>query len=292
MPHGLRLTIAYDGTHFHGFQSQAGLRCVQSELALAIAQVSQAAPEEVEVRGASRTDAGVHARGQVVAFDTERELTPRRWVQALNRYLPPDLAVQNAEPCPLGFQPRFAARDKIYRYVFHVGPVRDPLATYRAWHLGRHIPWQFADRNLVDGAVHGLDLNAMHETTAVLTGTHDFCAFRAAADTREVTVRTMLQVKLLERHLDDPHLLALQVHGTAFMKNMVRIMAGTVIAAGRGRLTPEAVGNLLRPGLQRQDNPGNTAPPEGLTLLQVRLAQDTARPAAPKPAGSARPHRP
>lgn len=265
---GIRLTVAYDGTAFHGFQAQAGLRCVQSELARAVTQVCR---HEAEIRGASRTDAGVHAAGQVVAFDTSRELTPRRWVQALNRYLPDDVAVCAAEPCAAGYQPRFDARDKLYRYLFHVGVTRDPLLRHRAWHLGRQIPWTFADPDQLQ-AVHRLDVASMRRAAALLVGTHDFVAFRAASDTREDTVRTMLRVELLTDYLGNPDLIALEVEGTAFMKNMVRILAGTLIAVGRGRLSEDRLRALLQPGARRQEA-GDTAPPEGLTLVRVRLGR-------------------
>lgn len=266
---GLALTVAYDGTAFHGFQAQAGLRCVQSELARAAQQVCR---HDVEIRGASRTDAGVHALGQLVALDTSRELSPRRWVQALNRYLPPDLAVTDAYPCEAGYQPRFDARDKLYRYVFHLGVSRDPLQRHRAWHLGRQIPFAFLDRDQVRGARHHLDLQAMHQATRALVGTHDFCAFRASTDTREDTIRTMLRVALLEDYQGDPYLLALEVEGTAFMKNMVRIMAGTLIAVGRRRLSTAQLPELLQAGADRRGL-GDTAPPEGLTLIRVRTGR-------------------
>lgn len=261
--------MAYDGTRFHGFQAQAGLRCVQSELARVAAQVCR---HDVEIRGASRTDAGVHALDQVVSFDTTRELAPRRWVQALNRYLPPDLAVQQMQPCEVGYTPRFDARDKHYRYLFHLGPVRDPLLADRAWHLGRQIPIHYPDPNEIAGARHGLDMEAMRQACAIFVGTHDFCAFRASADTREETRRTMLRVELLENYQGNPELLALDVEGTAFMKNMVRIMAGTVIAVGRGRITLDGLRALLQPGACRT-RAGDTAPPQGLTLHSVRLGR-------------------
>ena len=269
MPHGVLLTVAYDGTDFHGFQAQAGLRCVQSELARVAGHIAQ---HPVTVLGASRTDAGVHAEGQVVVFGTDRELSPRRWVQALNRYLPPDIAVRAATPCAPDYQPRFDARDKVYRYLFHLGAVRDPLLRQRAWHLGKQIPRVFPKRDRLDGGRHALDLEAMHRCAETFVGTHDFRAFRAASDTRKDTVRTMLRVEVREGFAGDPELMALEVHGTAFMKNMVRILAGTVIAAGRGRLTPAEVGVLLTPGGNRQ-HAGVTAPAHGLTLVSVRLGR-------------------
>lgn len=263
------LTVAYDGTGFHGWQAQQGLRCVQSELAKGAERVAQ---HPVSIFGASRTDARVHAEGQAASFSTTRELNPRRWAQALNRYLPDDVAVTAVAPCPPDYQPRFDARDKLYRYVFHLGPIRDPLLRHRAWHLGKQLRRDYPNREDLAGATHRLDLGAMGAAAQRFVGTHDFCAFRAASDTRTDTVRTMRSVRLLETFHGRSDLLALEVEGTAFMKNTVRIMAGTLIAVGRGRMAPQDVSTLLQPG-QSREHPGETAPPEGLTLLRVRLGR-------------------
>ncbi|MDD9932204.1 MAG: tRNA pseudouridine(38-40) synthase TruA [Myxococcales bacterium] len=269
--HGVRVVLAYDGTDFCGWQHQEGQRTVQRSLAEAAARVCQ---HPVEVWGASRTDSGVHAEGQVAAFATSRELTPRRWVTALNRYLPPDVAAREVVPCAPDYQPRFDARDKTYRYLFHLGAVRDVLLRNRAWHLGRHVQRDYPSPDSFQDARAVLDLAAMRRSAARMIGTHDFRAFRAASDTRETTERTMLRVELKERHLGNPNLLALTVQGTAFMKNMVRIMAGTLIEVGRGRLSAEQLEHLLSPeGHRRQA--GVTAPPEGLTLLSVTLGRKT-----------------
>jgi tRNA pseudouridine38-40 synthase len=270
--HGVLVTVAYDGAQFSGWQVQPGRRTVQAALAEAAARVAR---HEVVVRGASRTDAGVHAEGQVVAFDTERALTPRRWVLALNRYLPDDAAVRRAEACPPGYEPRFDAIDKTYRYLLRVGATREPLVRGRAWQLGRLARHRLPHPDTLDGARHGLDLGAMREAAAVLVGTHDFHAFRSADDTRESTVRTLRRVEWSENHAGDPNLLALHVTGDAFLKNMVRIIAGTLVDVGRGRLAPNDVRALLGPGGTRARG-GVTAPPEGLTLVEVRLGRSRA----------------
>jgi tRNA pseudouridine38-40 synthase len=260
--HGLRLTLAYDGTDFAGFQAQAGQRTVQGVVAEAAARVCR---HEVLVRGASRTDSGVHAEGQIAAFATTRELAPERWLLALNRYLPPDVAVRAAEVCSPDYQPRFDATDKVYRYQFHIGPVRNPLLGRFAWHVGR-----FSARRGKRGTT--LDLDAMRAACASLCGTHDFRAFRAAADTRSNTERTLLRVELCDRYQGQPDLLALEVHGTAFMMNMVRILAGTLIDVGRGRLTSRDIECLLG-STGRRDGAGVTAPAHGLTLVAVSLGR-------------------
>jgi tRNA pseudouridine38-40 synthase len=266
---GVRVTLAYHGAGFAGFAAQRGQRTVQGALAEAAERVCR---HPVTVRGASRTDAGVHALGQVAAFASARALSPERWVLALNRYLPDDVAVRDAAPCAADYDPRFDARDKTYRYLFHLGRVRDPLVRDRAWHVSKQLS------RLTFGA-HGearLDLGAMREACAILTGTHDFRAFRAAADARESTVRTLLRLALDECHGGNPALLAFEVQGEAFMMNMVRILAGTLIDVGRGRLSPAHVEALLGAGGARR-GAGMTAPAHGLTLVAVTLGRTRAR---------------
>ena len=265
MQHGVRLTLAYDGGGFSGFADQRGQRTVQGVLREAVQRVCG---HPVVVRGASRTDAGVHALGQVAAFASARELAPGRWLNAINRYLPDDVAVRAAAACAPDYDPRFDARDKTYRYLFHLGRARQPLLREHAWHVGKliyRLPFGSNGEAL-------LDLDAMRQTCALLQGTHDFRAFRAAADVRESTRRTLQRLDLLERHGGEPALLALEVQGEAFMLNMVRILAGTLIEVGRGRLTPERVGALLSPQGERK-HAGMTAPAHGLTLVTVTLGR-------------------
>jgi tRNA pseudouridine38-40 synthase len=271
--HGVRITLAYDGTLFAGYQrqrpqpGQTEVRTVQSVLEAAIARITGAA---VVVRGASRTDAGVHAQGQVVAFDTERELPPRRWLLAINRYLPDDVAVQDAAACQAGYEPRFDAVDKTYRYLYHLGLARDPLLQSRAWQLARS--GAHADDAPPGARALTLELGAMRTAAAQLLGTHDFRAFRAADDERDNTVRTLHRVELLENFQDRSNLLALEVQGSAFMKNMVRVIAGTLIAVGRGKLLASDVPGLLGATAVRTRHM-ETAPAHGLTLLRVTLGR-------------------
>lgn len=262
---GIRCKVAYDGSGFAGFARQPDQRTVQGVLGAAVEQI---AGHPVLVRGASRTDAGVHALGQVIAFGSERELPPERWTRALNRVLPDDVAVRDAEPCAPDYDPRFDAVDKTYRYLFHHGAQRDPLLRARVWQLGR----------LLRGG-RALDLDAMAACCALFTGTHDFRAFRAAADVRENTVRTLLCVEIQPSFGGDPDVLALEVQGTAFMLNMVRILAGTLVEVGRGRLSPAQVAAQLNERGSRAAT-GPTAPAHGLTLLEVKLGR-AAAPASP-----------
>lgn len=266
---GVRLRVAYDGSEFAGWQRQPGLRTVQGELERA---VSELVGTEIEVRGASRTDAGVHALDQVVAFDSPRELPMLGWVRALNGKLPEDVAVREAEPCAVGYRPRFDAVAKRYRYTLHLGAVRDPLIRRYAWHLGprRARPWQGAMPSTPEG---WLDLDAMEEAASFLVGTHDFRAFRAAGDERENTVRTLTEVSIVRRASGRDDLVAIEVRGTAFMQHMVRILAGTLVEVGRERMRPQEIARLLAPQATRAQA-GETAPACGLLLVEVELGRN------------------
>jgi tRNA pseudouridine38-40 synthase len=276
MLRGVRLTLAYDGTAYAGFQRQPSARTIQSELEAAIARVTQ---NHTVVRGAGRTDAGVHAEGQVVAFDTERVLPARRWLLALNRYLPDDIAVQAVHDCEPGYNPRFDAMGKLYRYLFYLGLARSPLLRHRAWHLARVRGGDTSQDAELSSHSCRLDVPAMRDTARALVGTHDFRAFRAADDARPNATRTMHRLELIQPFRDDPHLLALEVHGSAFMKNMVRVFAGTLVAVGRGRMRTDDVAALLGPAAVRSKL-SETAPAHGLTLVHVSLGRSQmARPA-------------
>ena len=257
--------MAYDGAAFSGWARQPSARTVQGELERAIAAMHGSV---ALTRGASRTDAGVHALGQVAAFDTARSIPREGWIKGLNRLLPEDLAVRDAAPCAAGYNPRFDTVDKTYRYLLLVDEERDPLWRGRAWHLG--------PSRWMRGA-HGLDLDAMRAAAAAWVGTHDFRAMRAADDDRESGTRTMHAIEVRPGWGEDPRAIAISVTGTAFMKNMVRIMVGTLVDVGRGRFSADHAASLVREGARREDA-GPTAPAHGLTLVEVRLGRSTAAP--------------
>jgi tRNA pseudouridine38-40 synthase len=263
MEHGVRLTLAYDGTNFAGFQRQLEERTIQGVLEDALARITQ---HPVLIRGASRTDAGVHAEGQVASFATTRQLEPRRWVLAINRYLPDDVAVQAADSCAL---------DKTYRYLFYFGLARHPLWAPRVWHLGREVARARRREAQTGVATSALDFEAMQRTAASMLGRHDFRAFRAADDVRPRSERTLHSIELIPNFQSHPDLVALEIRGDAFMKNMVRVIAGTLVAVGRGRLTPEQVRELLQPWKIRSAY-SETAPPQGLTLVRMTLGRKAA----------------
>jgi tRNA pseudouridine38-40 synthase len=210
-----------------------------------------------------------------VAFATTRQLEPRRWLLAVNRYLPDDVAVQAAISCAPEYDPRYDAIDKTYRYLFYLGAARHPLWARRAWHLGRDVARARSQVARSGVAKPAFDFTAMRLAAASMIGQHDFRAFRAADDVRERSERTVHSLELISNYQGEPDLLALEVRGNAFMKNMVRIMAGTLVAVGRGRLTPDDVRELLQPGRTRSPY-SETAPPQGLTLVRMTLGRKAA----------------
>lgn len=246
MTHGVMLEVAYDGTAFHGWASQQGQRTVEDSLRGAIAEMD---PRVTQIRGASRTDAGVHAEGQLVAFDTERDIPAKGWTLGVNQHLPDDLAVRAARAVPAGFSPRFAATGKRYRYRVLVDEVRDP-----SW---RTLAWRIPD----------LDIEAAAAEARAAVGTHDFAAFRASGDERIETVRSLSSIAV-ERETD-ARIVAFVVEGNAFLYNMVRILVGTFVDVGRGRLKAGAVERAL--AAKDRALAGTTAPAHGLVLEQVHV---------------------
>jgi tRNA pseudouridine38-40 synthase len=247
--HGVLLTVAYDGTAFSGWAAQAPgeSRTVEETVWAAVRAVD---PRASKLRGVSRTDAGVHAEAQKAAFDATLEgIDARGWVMAVNAHLPDDVAVRHALVLPVGFNPRHASKWKRYRYRLLLDMVRDPLQRIRSWRVGYRI-----------------DEDQMRRACAMLEGTHDFGAFRTARDDRPTTVRTLSSVALEPL---SARVLSVAVTGDAFMHNMVRIMVGTLVDVGRGKLELSAIERAFE--TKRRDTLGMTAPAHGLTLEQVEL---------------------
>ena len=263
---GIRLIVTYDGTEFEGWQSQPNGRTVQATLEEAIEAIAGA---RCEVRCASRTDSGVHALGQIAAFDSPRAIAPHGWERGLNSSLPPDVAVKRAEPCEVGYAPRYDAAAKTYRYYLHLGPARDPLLRRYAWHLGAKLARPLGGKPT--RAAEWLNIDAMREAAGILEGQHDFRAFKTSRDLRPTSVRTLTRVAVLESYGGREDVLAIEVRGTAFLHNMVRIITGTLVDVGREHLTPADVRTLLDGGVRAEA--GQTAPAHGLFLVEVELGR-------------------
>jgi tRNA pseudouridine38-40 synthase len=241
--HGVLLEVAYDGTSFSGWAAQRDARTVEETLRGAIAAVD---PKATPPRGASRTDAGVHAQGQLAAFDASVVMPARGWVLTLNQHLPEEVAVRSARPVPVDFRPRFASRKKRYRYELTFDKVRDPHLRNIAWRIG-----------------YDMDMAKLEREARAIVGTHDFAAFRAAGDEREVTTRTIYDVRV-QRVL---HRASITIEGNAFLYNMVRILVGTLIDVARGHLEEGTIARALA-GRDRS-LAGQTAPAHGLVLDQI-----------------------
>ncbi|HWB74493.1 MAG TPA: tRNA pseudouridine(38-40) synthase TruA [Nannocystaceae bacterium] len=245
------LRIAYDGTDFHGWARQSvdqrGVvpRTVQGELERVLGELCG---RPMQVRGASRTDAGVHANGQLAAFERTTPIPCENLVRALGKALPRDLVVTDAWEEQGERDVRRDNAGKHYRYRIRTSALRDPTTIRYEWHLGR-----------------ALALAPMRDAAARLIGTHDFASFRAAACQAKTTVRTIQAVEIVQ--VGD-ELLDVHVHGLAFLHMMVRIIVGTLVEIGIGRMAPATIDELL--ATPDRGAAGRTAPPSGLTLELVR----------------------
>jgi len=241
----LKLTVEYEGTHYQGWQVQPGVPTVQEVLERALATALR---EAVRVRGAGRTDAGVHACGQVAAVHVSRVPADLgRLRRSLNALTPGDVAVREISLVDDAFDPRRDARSRVYEYRILNAPVPSPFWRRHAWHVPEP-----------------LDARAMDEAAAALIGEHDFAAFRGAdAEPVRSTVR-----RVLESRVDAGPLLVYRIEATAFLKHMVRNIAGTLVEVGRGERAPGAMRDLLA-GRDRT-RAGATAPAHGLMLVAIR----------------------
>ncbi len=240
----LKLTVAYDGTRFVGWQRQAEGVSIQGVLEDALARF-EGAP--VGVHGAGRTDAGVHALGQVASVELTAAHDTATLVRALNAQLPEDVRVLRIDEVPAAFHARFTARSKTYRYQIRNAPIADPFQRAYEWHIPEP-----------------LDLAAMRRAAEALVGEHDFAAFQSVGTEMSSTVRTVTRAELVDR---EDGRIAFEVAGNGFLRHMVRAMAGTLVEVGRGRRRPETLPELL--AARRRADAGATAPPQGLFLVSV-----------------------
>jgi tRNA pseudouridine38-40 synthase len=240
----IRLVVEYDGTGLHGWQRQPNAPTVQEHLEIALAKLLV---HDVTVTGASRTDAGVHARGQVASFFTERTIPLHGIRRGLNSVLPDAIAILDAAEVPADFHPRFSATSKHYRYTILTRADRSPRWRDRAWHHPD-----------------ALAVSAMTDAAGALLGEHDFAAFRAAGCAAKTTTRRIDSIAIAATG----ELLELDIHGNAFLRNMVRILVGTLTEVGTGRRPVAQVAEIL--ASKDRTRAGITAPPQGLELVCVR----------------------
>lgn len=278
----IKLTVAYDGTNYCGWQIQPNGMTIESVLDKAIEQLTG---EKTHVIGASRTDAGVSAYGNVAVFDTESTIPGDKFAYALNRYMPDDVSIVDSCETELSFHPRHCDTKKTYEYKILCSKFPIPQLRNSAW----HIPYR-------------LDVEKMRQAASYLIGEHDFKSFACVRTDAETTVRTIYSLEVEERALfgggvdlyatmtdycagkshmnqvyesgmyiqssvNDAVIYTIRVCGNGFLYNMVRIIAGTLMQAGRGQLEPEQVKAMLES--MNRTVAGQTAPPQGLTLMGI-----------------------
>lgn len=249
MTRRIKCVVAYDGTYFSGYQVQPGKRTVQGEFEGVLKRMHKG--DDVRITASGRTDAGVHAYGQVIHFDTPLALSPEQWKKALNAQLPDDIAVRSVDEADSTFHARFSAKAKEYRYNVWTAAERDVFRRhYCAWH-----PYP-------------LRVDAMSEALGLLKGTHDFTSFCSAKTVIEDRVRTIYQA---EMEVDGP-MLQFRFVGSGFLYNMVRIIVGTLIEIGKGKLSADDMLRILESRDRGQAGP--TAPAKGLTLMSVEYPED------------------
>jgi tRNA pseudouridine38-40 synthase len=246
-----KLTLAYDGSEFAGWQRQPNERTVQGELERALAQITQ---EHVRCVASGRTDAGVHALGQVVSFESGTRHSGEVLRKALNATLPEDIIVFEVADAPPGFHALRDAVRKRYRYVIQDGPFLDLFSRRYVWWLRKR-----------------LDVEAMQEAAKPLVGTHDFASYQTSGSSRLTTVRTILDLTVERREAELTDRVVIEVEANGFLYNMVRNIAGTLVEVGRGRQSVSWPGEVLT-HLDRRAA-GMTAPPQGLFMIGVEYGE-------------------
>lgn len=237
------LTIEYDGTAYAGWQVQPNGLAVQEVVEGALAQVLG---QDIRIHSSGRTDAGVHARGMAAHFQTESALPLQAFREGVNCHLPQDIVIRSAQERPLDFHARYSARGKWYRYTLYLDEVRSPLAARTAWHLRGD-----------------LELTLMRKAAAQIVGEHDFQAFRSSSCAAKTTIREIFQVEINAQGNN----IFIDFRGSGFLKNMVRMLVGTLVEIGQGRRPVEDMRKLLAGDVQVRC--GVNAPAHGLCLNEV-----------------------
>ena len=244
-----KLTIQYDGTRYKGWQGQNGTdQTIQGKIENVLKEM---AGHEVEITGSGRTDAGVHARGQVANFHIEESFSKEEILSYLNHYLPDDIAVISIEKVDDRFHSRYQATAKTYRYHIHMGQIPDVF--------GRKYEYQYEKE---------LDIDRMKNAASYLNGTHDFAAFCGNKKMKKSTVRTIYEIRFTVEGND----LMIDYRGNGFLQNMIRILTGTLIEVGDKRRDPEEIKTILES--RNRMMAGYTAPACGLMLMNVEYADN------------------
>ena len=240
----IKLTVQYDGSKYSGWQTQPGKRTIQGELVEAL---SNLVGTKIPVHGASRTDAGVSALGQVALFEIDCPIPTENFPDALNGRLPRNIVVTSAEEVPPKFDLLGEVKSKLYRYTIYTGRYRPVMKLNQCWHLHRK-----------------LDVAAMNSAAQLLVGTKDFKSFASAADKRESSVRTIFRCDVTP----EDKWIYIDVEGDGFLYNMVRNIVGTLVEIGTGRWKPDKIDEILE--AKRRTAAGRLAPPQGLCLIWIK----------------------
>ncbi len=239
----IALMVEYDGSQYHGWQAQAGLRTVQQSLERALSQVAN---HEVSVVCAGRTDTGVHATNQIIHFDSEKERTIRSWIHGANSFLPKDVCVKWGREMPDNFHARYSATARRYQYIIYNAPIRPAL-------LRSNVTWQYRQ----------LDHRLMHEASQHLLGEQNFTSFRSVECQSKTPMRNVHHLQVTRK----ADLIIIDISANAFLHHMVRNVAGVLIAVGSGRRAVSWVNDVLF--AQDRTLGAETAPPYGLYLVEV-----------------------
>lgn len=243
----IMLTVAYDGTRYHGWQIQPGVETIEGKLNQALSELLK---EEITVIGASRTDTGVHALGNLAVFDTDTRIPPKKIAYALNQRLPEDIRIQNSKEVEKEFHPRKISTRKTYCYSIVSQEFANPLER-----LYSHFTYL------------NLDIDKMRKAAIFLQGEHDFASFCAAGSQAESTVRRIYKILVTK----EENKIKIFVTGNGFLYNMVRIIAGTLIEVGRGKISPENMKEIIE--ARDRTKAGPTAPANGLLLVKYELEE-------------------
>jgi len=241
------LTVAYDGTNYHGWQYQNNGKTIEGELNKALSSLLQ---KNIEVIGASRTDAGVHAMCNAAVFDSDAGIPAEKYSYALNQMLPDDIRIRKSEEVPADFHPRKTDTVKTYEYRIDCEEFADPLKTRYAYFT--YVP---------------LDASKMQEAAFHLIGTHDFKSFCSVNTTATTTVRTIYDIQVIRDGVD----IIVRITGNGFLYNMVRIIVGTLMDVGRGKYTPDKVKDILE--ATDRTAAGPTVPACGLMLKELHFLE-------------------
>jgi tRNA pseudouridine38-40 synthase len=240
----IKMILSYDGSSFMGWQAQPGQRTVQSTVEDVLKIIFD---EQIRINAAGRTDAGVHAFGQVAAFSTLSSITTGALQKAINSLLPDDISIISVEDAPEEFHPRYSAKSKTYLYAIDTSSVRNPFFSRYALH-----------------ARHRLDIESMMQSTGYFIGEHDFASFMGAGTPVKSTVRTISASEITVRG----SMVYYTIRGSGFLRHMVRNIVGTLVEVGKGKIPIDGIDEIIK--AKDRSMAGPTAPPQGLYLVNVK----------------------